>query len=501
MKVIEIGICVNNIDPKGIGRIRYRPYGMFVSERQTTVKYEEWDEKDPFIALPFLPLHVNVIPQIQQSVKLIKYDSDKITQNVEYVSGPYTSPHDLQSQTFMSQHMDTTFGGVFIKNIKDIRNKDGTFNGPSTKGTVINERDIGFRGNYGSDIIFTENGIQLRGGMLLSKQGANKRNRLEYPQMAKKMGRFSLKKFEKTVQSVTETIDSSKVAVSKLKYIIEYEISGLTTPTELKLYAYKIVGGYGTQFNTDIFGENSVLDTTNTAVVKLINTGNTISDATYTKTIDGTIQSGYIELRELLNLIDLKNLQELDISYPNEDIHPFYFRPTSTFRLTKGSGSTEVTNKETFLSKVELRRKTVAGLIFSRESANPPMISNKKTITTAKEIKGSGEQSFSNLSADKVYITSTNPNVGANVKSINFNELDEYELTQEDYVNRIEPNTYAMVRGENLYNIIMAIKNLLDSHVHNINEPMVQTDENWKKLNALIETMRNDILNDSLRIN
>ena len=501
MQIIDIGICVNNTDPKAIGRIRYRPYSLFVSEIENGIKYDEWDESDPFVAIPFLPLHINVIPQVQQSIKLLRYDTDKETQNVEYVAGPYTSPHDLQNQTFAAQHKDTTYGGVIIKNIKDIRNKNGKFNSPTTPGAIINERDSGFRGNYGSDVIFTENGIQLRGGMLLSKEGKNKNNILDYPQLSKKMGRFSLKKFSKTVKAVKETIDASKIAVSKLKYIIEYELDSLTTPTLLKLYVYKIVGGYGREFNTDVFGQNSVFTTTDTSIVKLINTGNTLNDPTYIKSLDGTINSGYIELRELLHLIDMNNITVLDGTYPNEDVHPFYFRPTPSFRLTKGTGI-EITNKSLFLSKIQVRNKVGgSNLIFSRQSADPPIIPNIKTIDNSKEIKNAGEQSFSNLSADKVYITSTTPNNGINVKTINFNELNEYELTQEDYINKIEPNTYAMVRGENLYNLLIAIKNLLDSHIHNINEPLVKTDPNWIKMNTLIETLRNDLLNDSVRIN
>jgi len=501
MRIVDIGICVNNVDPKAIGRIRYRPYGLFVSEIENGIKYDDWDESDPFLAIPFLPLHINVIPQIQQSVKIIKYDTDKDTQNIEYISGPYTSPHDLQNQTFAAQHKDTTYGGVIIKNIKDIRNKNGKFNSPTTPGTIINERDTGFRGNYGSDVIFTENGLQLRGGLLLSKEGKNKSSRLDYPQLAQKMGRFSLKKFSKTLQSVKENVVSSKIAVSKLKYIIEYEIDSLTTPSQLKLYAYKVVGGYGTEFNTDVFGQNTVFSTSDTKIVKLINTGNTLNDPTYIKTLDGTISASYIELRELLHLIDTENLTSLDLTYPNEDVHPFYFRPTSSFRLTKGTG-VEIANKALFLGKIQVRNKIGgSSLIFSRQSADPPIISNKRIVNNTKEIKNAGEQSFSFLGADRIYITSTDPNVGVNVKSINFSELDEYELTQEDYVKRIEPNTYATVRGENLYNLLIAIKNLLDSHIHNINEPLVKTDDNWVKLNNLIETLRNDLLNDSIRIN
>jgi hypothetical protein len=501
MRIIDVGVCVNNMDPKAIGRIRYRPYGLFVSEIENGIKYDEWDESDPFLAIPFLPLHINVVPQVQQSIKIIKYDTDKDTQNLEYIAGPYTSPHDLQNQTFSAQHKDTTYGGVIVKNIKDIRNPDGSLNSPVTRGVIINERDYGFRGNYGSDIIFTENGMQLRGGMLLNKDGKNKSSRLDYPQLAKKMGRFSLKKFSKTVVPYKQTIDNSQLAVGKLKYIIEYEIDNLTTPAQLRLFVYKIGTSFGREFNTDVFGQNSVFDLTDTSKIKLINTGNTLNDPTYVKALDGTIKSAYIELRESLHLIDINSLTELDATYSNEDPHPFYFRPTPNFRLTKGIG-VEITNKSLFLNKIQVRNKIGgSNLIFSRQTADPPIVPNVKTIDGAKEINNNVEQSFSNLSADMVFITSTSPNVGVNVKTINFDDLDEYELTQEDYIQKIHPNTYAMVRGENLYNLLIAIKNLLDSHVHNINEPPVKTDPNWIKLNALIETLRNDLLNDSLRIN
>jgi len=502
MKIIDIGICVNNIDPKGIGRIRYRPYGMYTSEIERGVKYEEWNEMDPFIALPFLPLHVNIIPQIQQGVKLIQYDTDKSTQNVEYMSGPYSSPHDTQNQTFAAQHRDTTYGGVIVKGVKDIRNKDGSFNTPTTRGTIINERDTGFRGNYGSDLIFTENGVQLRGGMLLSKEGKNRKTLLDFPVMAKKMGKLNLKKFPTTFMAVTEEIDTSQVASSLLKYVIEYEINNLTTPTELRLYAYKVMATKGTQFSTNTFGENTLFSTTDILQVYLINTGMTWTDATFIKPLDGTINSAYIELRELLYLIDNGDLTALDHTYPREDIHPFYFRPSTNFRLAKGVNETEITNKSTFLSKIQLRNRTNGnGLIFSRQSANPPIIPSKKISIIGKEIKNSGEQSFADLSADKIYLTSTSPNIGSNIKAINFNELDEYELTQDDYIAQIDPNTQPMVRGETLYNFLIAIVQLFNSHIHNINEPLVKTDKNWEVLVELANSLRNDLLNNSIRIN
>lgn len=501
MKILDVAICVNNTDPKGIGRIRYRPYGTYTSELKGGISYENWDENDPFIAIPFLPLHINIIPQIQQSIKLIAFDSAHFFQNVQYIAGPHTSPHNLQDQTYSAQHKGTVFGGIIVKGLKDIRNQDGTFNYPVTKGTMINDRDTGFRGNYGSDLIFSENGVQLRGGMLIDKQ-TKRQNILDYPQMSKKMGRLSLKKFAKTYQPVETIIDKSQLAISKLKYIVEYEINSLTSPTELKLFVYKVIGGYGMEFNTNIFGETSVFSPTDTTKVKLINTTNSLTDPTYIKSLTGTIQSGHAELNEILRQIDFENLIKLDPSYPNEDIHPFYFRPASEFRLRQGGNPLEVTNKSIFLNKVGIRGKFGgSNLIYSRSYADPPIIPNEQKGIVAQEVKGAGEQSFSNLSADKIYLTSTNPNIGKNVKTINFNELDEYELTQDDYIAKIAPNTYGSVRGENLYNLLIAIINLLNSHKHNINETLVKSDTNWEILMELANSMRDDLLNDSIRIN
>lgn len=500
MKIIDIGICVDNVDPKGIGRIRYRPFGDFTSEISGGVKYKEWDDNDPFVALPFLPLHVNITPQPNQSIKLIYYDTSKVGQNIEYISGPYTSPHDYQTQTYTSQHKHTTFGGVVVKNIKNIINSDGTFNGPVTKGAVIDPKDTGFRGNYGSDIVFTQNGLQLKGGSLLSKE-SKKRDVIDYPQVSKKVSKISLKKFPSTFKSVGETKSIDKVSVSPIKYIIEYEINDLTTPTQVKFFIYKVVSNYGSKYNSDVFKEDSVIDRTNTSELKLINTSGNQIDPTHTIDIDGNIQSGYVEIRDLLYRVDRDGISILNNTYPTEDIYPYYFRPTTTFRLLKPSDSTETINKNLVMTKVEVRKKKGYGLIYSRLESNPTVSSSTTNVIVVREVKGGGEQSFANILADKIYLTSTTPNVGENTKTIKFNELDEYEFNQEDYLKRIEPNTYSLVRGEVLYNFLTSIMNLLASHRHNINDTLVKTDENWIRLDGLMKTLRNELLNNSIKIN
>lgn len=511
MKIIDIGVCVNNIDPKGIGRVRYRPYGLYLSEIEGGFKYEDWDENDPLIALPFLPAHINIIPKIQSSIKLIKYDTDKDTQNVEYVTGPFSSPHDYGSESFTSQNKYTTYGGVIVTDRKDLKNKDGKLLPPLTEGSFAKLNDISINGDYGSDVIFTENGVQIRGGALINKDAGNNSNfrqsLLDFPQVAKKMGRFSLKKFPNTMELVEEKVVIPKMVVSKLKYLVEFNLDSFTSPTKLDFFIYKVLDEYGSKFSTINFGQNTTIDVTDGKSVKLINTDNTLTTPTVSKTISGTtniekIKSVYVNIREILHIIDQRGIGDLDPSFEPADCHPFYYRPSPTFLITVPTTLQGKENKTTIVSKIQVRNRIGDnGLVYSKTSLYAPFINETKKIYKLKQIKGGGEQSFASLSADKLYLMSTSPNIGVNVESINFNELNEYELTQENYIKNIDPKTYATVRGENLYNVLIAFKNIMDSHVHNINDPLEKGDPNWLKLDELISTLRNDLLNDSIRIN
>ena len=85
MKIIDIAICVDNIDPKGMGRIRCVRYNDYVGEKENSTKYEKWSQDDPFIASPFLPNNINFVPENGQSVKLLNYNTDNENINLEYV--------------------------------------------------------------------------------------------------------------------------------------------------------------------------------------------------------------------------------------------------------------------------------------------------------------------------------------------------------------------------------------------------------------------------------
>ena len=130
------------------------------------------------------------------------------------------------------------------------------------------------------------------------------------------------------------------------------------------------------------------------------------------------------------------------------------------------------------------------------------MIKNgKEKKLVLKTVSANKEQSFSALVADKTYFLSTDTNeVGK--KTVPFNGLDKYDLTQDDYLTKIEPNTYALVRGETLVEFLKQVVTVIERHRHNPTKTMVTNGfEDYTKLKNLVDSLESDILNKSIRIN
>lgn len=496
MKIIDIGICVNNIDPKGIGRIRCIRYNDYVGEKEKSLTYEEWSDRDPFVASPFLPSNISMIPENGQAVKIINYSTDKETVNQEYIAGPFTSMYDYNSQTFSQQIENTTYG-VAVKHKPDIRNKNGKYIDKSDN-IFAKENHYGIYGKYGSDVLFTENGLQLRGGKLISKDSDNiglKKRLISYPIESKKVSKLSLKKFPTKYYLENKKIIQTNFESKDLRTIIEYQIDSLTNPTELKFFIYRVQNPLGKTFKTNYFNENSPL---NVEALKLINTDDTNTSPTIVINIT-SIDDVPSEVRDIIFTLHDKNLKEINTLYSEEDLHPFYFRPSENFKLLTGTNE-EIDKKREILNKIKLSSVGPAsGLFWSLTSIKPKQISQEVIEKVLKEQNSSIEQTFGSIVSDKIYLLSTDPN--ETDKTVDFESLDKYEYTQEDYVEKIDPNTYSMVRGENLIKLLRSVINLLISHEHNVLGPLVKSDDNFKIMDELLKNVENDVLNKSIKIN
>jgi len=508
MKIIELGIVVDVNDPKGYERIRYMPYSDLIGPKERAFDYEPWGERDLFVARPFLPPSVNHLPEVGQSVKIICYESNKTTTNQEYVAGPFTTSHDFNSQTFSNQVQDTSYGAV-AKQSKKIFSEDGKYVNPKSEGSLAKSKDHGLYGKYGSDLIFTESGLMLRGGKLLSKEDTNSNTRktmISTPIMANKSAKLYLKKFSRKLslkeKDTTEIITQSR----NLSHIIEYDVDFVNTPNIVDIYVYKVPNNvYGEKYNTKYFTEHTELDLNLLTLLNL--SGNTANIPTFSVTI-GTgstnpTKDAYLEIRNILHTIEsdgLRGMKNENVKYAkftDELLHPFYFRPSKKFKESFGSNSTKIE----IINNVYLRNIEKYGLIWSKDEVSPPAKEKpKKEYITVKQTN-STEESFGSLVADKIYFLSTDTNE-ANETSVPFDQLDKYEYTQDDYVRKITPNTFSSVRGETLLELLYAIITVLQTHVHNINKPYARIDYSaHDELVRLYQKAENDILNKSIRIN
>jgi hypothetical protein len=507
MKIIDIGICINNNDPKGLGRIRCVRFSDYVSEKERAGNYEPFSDNDIFVANPFLPTNINFVPEIDQAVKIINYNTEKENVNQEYISGPFTTVHNFNDQSFSPQTSETTYGNT-IKSKPDIFDRNENYRKKSSEGSSAKKTDYGIYGKYGSDLIFTENGLQLRGGKLLSKERAKPKDREDiysFPIMSKKSSVLTLKKFPnkmelKKTQTTVETAE-----VKDLNHLIEYNMvdnegnTTLTNPYAVKFFVYKILKPYGDISKTNNFNENSTLPNN---LLKLINLENDNFSATHQVVFNSTGFTDVAgEIRDFIYTLHENSLKKINSLYDKSDLHPFYFRPKQDFITITGT-TNEITYKKNILSSINIYGVgPKSGLLFSSNNILPIVKKNKIEKNIVNLDKNYGEQTFSSLKSDKIYFLSTDTN--KTEKLVPFEKLDKYEYTQSDYIEKIDPNTYSTVRGENLVRIIEKIISVLFEHQHNVVGPMVKTDQfqSYVDLIKLIETMKNDLLNGSIRIN
>jgi hypothetical protein len=512
MKIIDIAICKDNVDPLGFGRIRFSTYNELTGQKERAFSdYTPWDAKDRFVAKPFLPTNINTIPQVGQSCMIMVFDTTDDTNNQFYIPGPYTTSHDFTGQQFAQQVTHTTYGlhssfgeKVFISEGK----RKGEYMEPRAKGSLAKKGDYGIYGQYGSDVIFTENGINIRGGKLLSKEFANDgdRRKLVYqPLMAERSANLHLKKFPHVLQYDNQTIETLSGQTGQVKYFVEYSIDKFTGTTSTVSFFI-----YNTQNAGDDFKiENknlSTLSTTGTTGCTLLNPSNITfknnNDST-TPTLTYTGLSGnaeiYVTIRNAINQLHNYGLNTLDSYYSEGEMHPFYFRPTEECLTRTGLTETEITNRTTVFNNVNPFQIITNGLIFSKLFVAAPPISNKQTKKVLVKSDEDREQTFAALKSDRIFFMSTYTNEYQ--KIIDFKRLDSYEPTQENYIKDIEPNTYALVRGEVLVNVLRSMMDLFESHQHNLTDPLVKEDPNFIRLQSQITTLENDMLNNSIRIN
>jgi len=519
MKIVDIGVCLDNNDPKGLGRIRVVDYDDYIGGKSNIKEgIQNWSKDDPFVASPFLPNNINFIPENKQAVKIIRYDTEKTTVNQEYIAGPFSTRYDFNSQEFNTQISQTSYGVSVEDKVDIIKNEEGTLP-ENCKNALSKYRDYSVGGKYGSDALFTQDGLVLRGGKLIQKEVASNQNRelltKGFPIVSDKVAKLHLKKFGPK-QFISEEIKTENVTEnSNLKFIIEYDVDNLTNPTYVNFYLYQIKPNVTEKYNSSNFTESTQILSGES--VFLSESGNT-----YTFRIDlnsiflynvaslnEKIKLIYQEIRNKLktiqsngfeDIVPFKILTDLIVTQSDSNIYPFFFRPTNEFE-NRSTTSTEKNNRLTLFNNIKIPGSTSkSSLVYNRDKVTPNTKTVEKVIKVLKTDSTSFEQTFGNVTADKIYLLSTDTNFTD--KKIDFPVLNTYEYDQSDYIEKIEPNTYSLVRGEILLDFIDALYTVLTSHVHNINKEYVKNGYSpHAKLEILYKKLRDELINKSIKIN
>jgi hypothetical protein len=502
MKIIDIAICIDNNDPKGIGRIRAVRYSSYTGQLEKAFDYNAWDDKDLFTAIPFLPTNLNFIPEKGQSVKIINYDTKKDTVNLEYIAGPFTTVHDFNGQTHSAQLENTTYhsGGMHGEDVY----KDGNYVKSKSKGSLAKNTDYGVYGKYGSDVIFTENGVNIRGGKLLSKEyatTAQNKTLLTHPIMSDNSSTLHLKKYPKKLEYNKQDVAVDTLQIQQIGYFIEYNITNfLGGGVNIEFYVYNTKNG-GPQFVSSNTKLEDVVLTTGCTLINAYNINNRVNTSTEPTLVftAADLKEAYVNIR--LNLFKLHHdgLNYFNPIYGETEIHPFYFRCSKECKERTLATPTELTNRKTLLTNVTFGNRIQQGIVFSKSNFDAPTVTSVVKKNVLEESTDNVEQTFAAVKSDKIYLISTDTNE-YNIP-IDFTKIDKYEPTHENYIKDIEPNTYALVRGEVLIDVLQSIIQLMISHQHNLMGPLVQTDPKFVNLMKKITTLENDMLNKSVRTN
>jgi hypothetical protein len=513
--VIKYGICADNVDPWGVGRIRVIIDTDMVPPLRTgtdiqkllakldadnvTAKgdaaYVPWElgvnyhAPDPYLFEPFLPKNINIIPKIGESVKIIYYSMDNNAEQREYV-GMHTSNYDkIYYDSGESARSFTKLSKIYSQK-NDLR----------FDGLVPDVNDIGFLGRKNSDIIFPEDEVVIRAG------------HQDFPNHLKNRRAALIQTAHFTTRKnvTTETINENVTPITFIDNIVEFFVAVLDPA----------------KFDNNVYAEMYVysvpnLDTINYAAFKdyYADTGGNAEFVVfiYSKNAENIVSF----IQTFLKNIDKNNLN-LDLSgtiknFPeNNTTLQYAVVDARTSKNGEPIDNFYSLNLYQFRPSPlnDLSNETVLNIVNSlpselRPSSKKPTQQFKSTEKETTENDNSLDETAIVEGADKMFLLSWNaPNALQN-------KIGKYGFLQEDIYTTLQKYTQPMIRGDLLLNLILDLIDLIEKHGHiagvdpigSLNYDAVNKISTIKDKYALLAKVNkdlsggSDILNQYLRIN
>jgi len=537
---IIYGVCVDNSDPNNAYRIRMveiassldsvnRPYEdilKIVEVNDAKGKYIPWQystgsrTSDPYLAESFMPMHLTMLPEKGQLVKLFKYNGSPT--RYEYL-GPITNNPIDKWQNY----------ALALQKTKPNSNYE--------KGLIPNKTKFPLSGKNNEQIIMGENTIVQRLDYITQQK--NRREKYPFLQFVQYPSSINV-----TTESKTETTENDYPVDFVLTTVFDYEpktqANNLNLSCTIKVYdSSKIIndrGLSGLKKSQVTFTPNfrSLLKTPTITFKlkagtynKLINEFTNLLTAIKNKKIykfpaDGTIES-YTYTDEFINL-DINNQYGFSSNSggavpekPNEIINDSFvvmkdndqveFLKLDSATLSKNYGTTDINKYPEFLSLAEF----VSNGAYEKFVTKIQAPSTSKTIDSDVSEYINESESANITHVDKILLYSTKNDVSLTTQTPEIDGLSQDKLAQL-FKNSGNPDerfklAHPMLRGDKMLNVIIKLINLLLTHGHEAGKnPPDSLDQNSRtELSNIIQDLQKDLtdnknsvtLNHYIRLN
>lgn len=489
-KIMFPAEVVNNQDPQMLGRIRAYPLDQ--NTRAVLEGYsfnpatDTWGPKDPFVQLPLLPMFLSQVPEVGERVNLIYQNSFYPFQDQYYVQGAFSTPMSLPFENIQAANKYTSLGDRVLSTLS-VKNKDGSYKNEKSYGVFPEPGDNALLGRGAADVIVRRNSVILRAG----KTKRFDTNKLPIGNTNRAFVQVS--NFDSTIVSKkTQTLIKLGTANQQIKKMVEWEVQNLENQQNaftgsIRLFSLKPVN--------KTLSDNIDYDTD-------------LEDVKSLEYYQNFIGYSFERTVKLINdfIIGVNNGQ-----IPNgpivENQFPFIYRPNVTARKILKSISTTAdpvvfTNTSKIANAITLNpglgnQATKYAIVRSKGEVGKPIKVNLEDVVPKEVVENYG--TFLASGADTVYLLSHKSN-----KPIDL-EGTLYGITQQDIVDKIQPFTSSMVRGEELIDLLNLIVRFLVAHVHPVpgTPPVPVATDGTQSSQILFELQNavNKILNPNIRIN
>lgn len=159
--IINYGRVISTNDPYDSGRIKVRIKGMD----------DKFDDADIPFCEPLLPKFLNIIPKVDEMVKIILFNTDEPHGRREWVGPVISQVYNLKKEHYLNSTNTTEYG---IGNPEE-----GVTKIPEAEGAYPTKEEIAFQGRDNTDMIFRDREILLRAGKF--EYGNNKKTNRKNP--------------------------------------------------------------------------------------------------------------------------------------------------------------------------------------------------------------------------------------------------------------------------------------------------------------------------------